>query len=143
MPGMKSYSVQALYTENFQNSSYDCHNAVADVKVLKSLLELCDATHLSDYTWSLESVESEVSWSDNMNSLLPSLSPLYSPSPYVVSKSMCKKIAGSGLSYKHLKCVFDRDGPEGLIVLLTTKSSNRIRVTKSDKILNKIVDHFS
>ena len=78
-----------------------------------------------------------------MNSLLPSLAPLYSPSPNVVSKSMCKKIAGSGLAYKHLKCVFDRDGPEGLIILLTSKSSNKIRVTKSEKILNKIVEHFS
>jgi DNA polymerase III alpha subunit (gram-positive type) len=143
MPGMKSYSVEALYKSNFQNANYDCHNAVADVKVLKSLLELCHSHSLSNFTWSLESVEREVSWSDNMNSLLPSLAPLYSPSPNVVSKSMCKKIAGSGLAYKHLKCVFDRDGPEGLIILLTSKSSNKIRVTKSEKILNKIVEHFS
>ena len=46
------------------------------------------------------------------------------------------KIAGSGLSYGHLKCVYDRIGVGGLAVLMKAKVNGRIRVTtRNDKFI--------
>ena len=59
-----------------------------------------------------------------------------------ISRDMCKKIAGSGLSYSHLRCVFERDGEDGLIILLTSKDKNKIRVSNREDLIQNIINHF-
>lgn len=54
-----------------------------------------------------------------------------------LSKYMLRKIAQSGLSYRHLKMAYERGGPEGLENILSeTNSDGIVRVTK-------IINHFS
>ena len=55
---------------------------------------------------------------------------------------MAKKIAGSGLNYSHLKCVYDtRGGLDGLTTLLSEKGNGKIRVAKVPKILQTIAGY--
>ena len=60
-----------------------------------------------------------------------------------ISVLIAKKISGSGLTYGHLKCVFTRDGEEGLSILFKSKTNNKVRVTNRKDIIKKIVNHFT
>ena len=56
---------------------------------------------------------------------------------------MALKISGSGLRYGHLKCVFKRDGAEGLSNLLRSKYDGRIRITTRAAIITALIAHFT
>ena len=58
-----------------------------------------------------------------------------------ISRDMCKKMSGTGLVYAHLRCVFERDGEDGLTVLLTSKDNNKIRVSNHKDIIQNIINH--
>ena len=59
-----------------------------------------------------------------------------------VSEDKAKKIAGTGLCFRHLSIVFRCCNREGLSKLLSEKSGNRVRVTNRSKILTRIVDYI-
>ena len=56
------------------------------------------------------------------------------------SRDMVRKIAGSGLTFAHIKIVFRRNGQQGIADLLSeTDKSGKVRVTRSHKNYFKTV----
>ena len=60
----------------------------------------------------------------------------------VVSETMAKKIAESGLNYSHIKLAFDRNGDDGIKDLFTEKFVGKRRVTADKKIISKVCEYF-
>lgn len=67
----------------------------------------------------------------------------------VITKGMVEKIAGSGLSYEDLEKTYRKFGQDGLFALLSkppsaarTVNVTTPRVTRTDRILAAIVQHF-
>ena len=65
---------------------------------------------------------------------------------FPIKQQIAEKIAGSGISYRDLKNVFETFGAKGLVGVLSlppsSTTSNAPRVTKTTRILAKIVEHF-
>ena len=63
-----------------------------------------------------------------------------------IKQSMAQKIAGSGLSYSHLKELYLRFGTKGLLAILSMPPSQstatKPRVTRTKRILDAIANHF-
>ncbi len=60
-----------------------------------------------------------------------------------ISTDMATKIAGSGLSYRHLKAAFARDPVNGIgRVLAEAGPGGKVRVTKTKKISESLNRHF-
>ena len=76
---------------------------------------------------------------ENEVKYLLSLTPMVTEK--VVSEDMAKKIAGSGLCFRHLCIVLRRSNIEGLSKLLSEKSGKRVTVTNQRKILTRIIDY--
>lgn len=140
-----SSALSQVYRRVFGDSSaesLDWHDAVTDVKALKRLLQHYTNYSLEPHCITLDCVLSEVKWCARKNSNLSSLRCLYSGKDAVISKGIAAKIAGSGLLYGHMKCVYDRSGEEGLRDLLSSKMSGSVRVTNRKVTLDKIIRHF-
>jgi len=73
---------------------------------------------------------------------------LYHPTnaEFPIKQQLAEKIAGSGISYRDLKNVFEQFGAKGLVGVLSlppsSATSKAPRVTKTIRILAKIVEHF-
>ena len=65
---------------------------------------------------------------------------------FPIKQQIAEKIAGSGNSYRDLKNVFEKFGAKGLVGVLSlspsSATSKATRVTKTTRILAKIVEHF-
>ena len=62
----------------------------------------------------------------------------------VLSESMAKRVAGSGLNYSHLYTTYQRGGLDSLRQLFTEETSNgSVRVTKSSRIMNSVFEFFN
>lgn len=132
--------------------TYEAHNALADVKVLKDLLQHDQATNaeLSQYSYTcLSVVERENTVRDgkaNIQSLKVLLSEnrnVNGKSKSYASKQTGTKIGESGLALKHLELSFKRGGFEGLWGLLSEQNSvGKPRVTRSKMIVENIAAYF-
>lgn len=60
----------------------------------------------------------------------------------VLSKFMMEKIAGSGLSYQHLKLSFERNGSQGVESLFKEQTNGKPRVTRCKKIISAVCNYF-
>lgn len=143
---VSSFSQSTLCLE-ILNLRYGCHDAIEDTLALKILLEHTLTLNntdgkLGDFCWSLQSIMKDMEYLDNQALHMNSLTVLFTGPSKVISRSMALKIAGSGLSYSHLKCVYERSGDAGLSVLLKSKINGRIRVTNRGKIIDAICTHF-
>jgi hypothetical protein len=54
---------------------------------------------------------------------------------------MCDKAAGTGLSFTHIKCAYNRSGQDGVSSILSERTQNKPRVTNQKKTI-KHVCHF-
>ena len=65
---------------------------------------------------------------------------------FPIKQQIDEQIAGSGISYQDLKNVFEKIGEKGLVGVLSlppsSATSRAPRVTKTNRILAKIVEHF-
>ena len=65
---------------------------------------------------------------------------------FPIKQQIAEKIVGSGISYRDLKNVFEKFGAKGLVGVLSlppsSATSKAARVTKTTRILAKIVEHF-
>ena len=63
-----------------------------------------------------------------------------------IKQSMAQKIAGSGLSYSHLKELYLKFGTKGLLAILgmppSQSTATKPRVTRTKRILDAIANHF-
>ncbi|XP_071150130.1 uncharacterized protein [Mytilus edulis] len=136
-PGLSSYSQPNLF-QRLLGQTYDAHRADEDVDALytlvnKTVVDSChfEKTYLSK-TFILEKYLSMKELQKN----LPSLKLLVDNKK--LSISMARIIAKSGLSLKHLKLAFTRNGAKGIRDIFTESSGSGVRVTKSQKIINKV-----
>ena len=60
----------------------------------------------------------------------------------VLSKAMAEKAAASGLTYRHFQIAYRRDGDSGLKAVLGEKFGDKIRVTRTSRIISSLVGHF-
>lgn len=141
---VSSYSQSNLCKEVL-DMSYNYHDAKSDTLALKALLQhsmtQSNPVGLGEFCWSLQTIIQDIDYLDTQAANVKSLVPLYG-NPKVISRNMAMKIAGSGLQYGHLRCVFTRSGRDGLTTLLKSKTNNKVRVTARSDIIGSICDHF-
>ena len=134
-PKRKSYKQEVLLSE-LMDKTYSAHNVLNDVKALQELLELVKST-LPKNIFNLSMIVNSV----NAETQKATLKPVEDCK--AISKTMACKIAKNGLNYNHLKIAFERNGFDGLVVVLREKVNGIARVTKQGKIIQKIYQHFS
>ena len=124
--------------------TYQAHSASDDAAALArlSIESKITSTELSAHSKSFDSAVADVKHCDEANALYNTLDHLTAKQGQVITKSMAKKMAASGLGYGHLETVFNRDGSDGLVAVLKENFNNKPRVTKDKKIINSVIAHF-
>ena len=145
-PGLISYR-QEFLCQHLAGIDYDAHDASNDVISLQSLfrhlnIDLCKANDsCRSASFTIASAVDFYKFSNVIQINLPSLQP--SISKKIISTSIAKKIAGSGLQYKHLELAFNRDPVEGIYSLFSEQCGKSVRVTKSKNVISKVVNYFA
>jgi DNA polymerase III alpha subunit (gram-positive type) len=133
-----SYSLENL-VKNVLGCSYGAHDAVEDCKYLQKLVEHFSIdTYYLDYTFSASYIMDVIKQMEITKSNLESLMPLIRSK--VVSDSMGKKIASSGLSLHHLHLAYERKGYDGIFGIFTECFEGKVRVTKHKKIITAVTN---
>ncbi|XP_062592816.1 uncharacterized protein LOC134254308, partial [Saccostrea cucullata] len=143
-PTLKSYSQESIFKE-YTLSNYNAHDAVEDVLALKTLVETVDidicSAQFSAATFSFSSALRSHLYCLEKQKNCPSLEHLVKDR--VISRSMVNKIAGSGLNYRYLQLAYYRNPSEGILNLLSEPVQNTVRVTKSQKVISSLNNHFA
>ena len=135
---------QEYLCETFETLQYVAHDAREDFSALQTLVDQrhlnfqCAEAKASSFTFQnpMEFYE----YSRDIWANLPSLQPLIHQK--VISVGMGRKIAGSGLNYDHHALTFEKNPSEGLCDLCREQCDSLVRVTKSQKIINEVVDYL-
>ena len=125
--------LQHLYNNKF-GRTFDNHNAISNCKALINILSEEQTETMPEFTYTLQSIIDRVTYGDMQHHNLTTLSPLIEDKRQKkvgITQGIATKIAGSGLTYGHLKCVYKRTGDEGLSLLLSSKASGKCRVTRT------------
>jgi len=133
-----SLSLVNTYQRVF-GKGFEAHNALCDCRALGEILSSNQFNfnvnnHLG-FMRTVADIELSMKISESVRRRVLSLSNLSA------SKSMKKKISEAGIDLRQLQDVFTAYGPKGLIALLAMPLS-KPRVTKSSKVLTKIVKFF-
>ena len=135
-----SQSGRVLY-KKLLGSDYAAHNAAEDCQALKALLQHSSVDDIGSYCRTLDSVRGDVEYLDMRRNNCQSLAPLLQTK--AITKNVAEKIAGSGLSYHHLQCVYQRNGAEGIEDIFKAKNaSGKVRVTARRAVCNAVSSHF-
>ena len=138
-----------------KKKEFEAHDALEDVKALRKIL-FHSALQLNKeklVNWSgvisVKQALASMSYLDRRHEILQTFSGrLFDPSDDngVIKQSMAQKIAGSGLSYSHLKELYLKFGTKGLLAILSMPPSQstatKPRVTRTKRILDAIANHF-
>ncbi|XP_061169509.1 uncharacterized protein LOC133178849 [Saccostrea echinata] len=145
-PGLSSYR-QEFLCKNLAGIDYDAHDASSDVLSLQSLISHLNIglgnanANCRSASFTTASAVDFYKYSNVVQVNLPSLQPLVNQK--IISCPIAKKIAGSGLQYKHLELAFTRDPIEGIYSLSSEQSGKSVRVTKSKNVTVKLVNYFA
>ena len=143
-PDQSSYAQVAL-VKDLTGENYDAHDALQDVVSLQKLVNHVNIeTHLKkNASFTTKFVLDIHKKSLVVNKNLPSLQKLVNQK--VLSLGMTKKIAGSGLSLKHLQLCYQRNGREGIqnIFSETVPNQEVVRVTRSKRIVDSVSEYVS
>lgn len=144
----------ALYSHLFKEE-FEAHDALEDVKALRKILFhsalQMNKEKLVNYSGviSVEQAIASMSYMDRRHEILQTFSGrLFDPRDDngAIKQSMAQKIAGSGLSYSHLKELYLKFGTKGLLAILSMPPSQstatKPRVTRTKRILDAIANHF-
>lgn len=149
---MSKCNQASIYNALFHNE-YEAHDALEDVKALRKIvfdssLDFSNEILVKDMV-SVKNVIDDTTYLDKRHERLQSFKgKLFHEREkgYPVTKCIAEKIAGSGLCYDDLRNVFTTFGEMSLVAILSlppsTSKSKVPRVTKTSRILVKIVDHF-
>lgn len=139
-PDLEKYN-QPFLAAHFLSTGYNAHNAVDDVAVLQSL---CSAdkslSYISAGYFLCQNALSALQFNHNVGKNINSLKHMLDCK--VVSKSMAKKNAGSGLSMHHLHLAFERNGCDGIRAIFTELVNSSVRVTKSNKVIDEVSNYL-
>ncbi|CAG2214298.1 unnamed protein product [Mytilus edulis] len=119
---IKSYSQSSL-AKDILKTTYNAHNALDDVKILKQLIEV-DITkeQLIENSFEVNEIERQLQMFNAKKHLLVSYNGVIREK--VMSKALCDRAAGSGLSFEHIKSSFRRAGQDGVRSIFAEKTSN-------------------
>ena len=143
---------QSIYQTLF-HEPFPAHDAMEDVRALRrivfdSRLNISEDM-LTENMSTTQYAENDMKYLDRRYELLQTFrGTLYHPTnaEFPIKQQIAEKIAGSGISYRDLKNVFETFGAKGLVGVLSlppsSTTSNAPRVTKTTRILAKIVEHF-
>lgn len=140
-PGQSSYAQESL-VNNILGLRYDAHNAIHDVSSLQLLYNAAhpELSVLTKYSFTLPWLHDYYNYQNMTNQHYQTLKVLVDNK--VLSKGMAKQIAGSGLSFHHLRLASQRDNEDGIKNLLTETFNGKPRVTKSKRIINNLAVYF-
>ena len=139
-PGLSS-NRQEYLCKHLAGMDYDAHDASSDVISRQSLtrhlnIDICnanDSCRLAFFTTA--SAVGFYKYSNIVQINLLSLQPLISKK--IISTLIAKKVASSGLKYKHLELAFIRDPVEGIYSLFSEQCWKSVRVTKSKNVISQ------
>jgi DNA polymerase III epsilon subunit-like protein len=145
--------LSCLYEALFQQS-YVAHDALEDASALhkilfSSRLELTTKTIVDNSRLvSPNHAFNDMIYLDNRHQNMHSFTRImYNERTNTgLKKHMIEKMSGSGLTYRDLRNVYKRHGKDGLIAILSkppsSSPSKKPRVTRTERILTTIVEHF-
>jgi hypothetical protein len=145
-PGRKTgYSLKSLMEDTF-DCKYDPIYPLEKVGAIQKLLladefstEKC--RQLVESSFTVNYAVKSTMYCLNMNDNLKTLKPIIKKN--VISESIGKKIAGSGLRLSHLKFVYKSAGEPGLEIILSQKTAKgTCRVTKTKRVILKLQEYF-
>ena len=138
---------QSIYQTLF-HEPFPAHDAMEDVRALRRIV-FDSRLNISEDMSTTQYAENDMKYLDRRNELLQTFrGTLYHPTiaEFPNKQQIAEKIAGSGISYRDLKNVFEKFGAKGLVGVLSlppsSTTSKAPRVTKTTRILAKIVEHF-
>ena len=144
LPGRKSYKQEEL-VKDCLHKNYDAHNGLEDVKSLRALLLQLKPPNsvFSSHSFKVEFVCHSLQHHGRMTTNLPTFNALVSNK--VLSNSMARRIAGSGLNLRQISLIYARGGYDGLRSVLSAKrhGSNQSRVTASKKVLRALSEYLA
>jgi hypothetical protein len=139
---MPNYKQETLVAQILQRS-YNAHNAVADVQMLKQLMETVPITkdqlikHGYSVRWALQSIAVKDLNDVNVTSLQPLVAEKY------LSAYMAMKIGQHGLCLDDLKLLHDRGGSEAVYMSLSSENGSGVpRISKCRRIATKLCQYF-
>lgn len=143
----------SLYEALF-GQSYVVHDALEDASALhkilfSSKLKLSTKTIIDNSRLvSASHARNDMQYLDRRNEKMRNLRSLqsYPQTNADIKRPMIEKIAGSGLTYEDLAKVYKLYDKVGLVAILSnapsSSATNRQRVTRTERILTAIVEHF-
>ena len=142
-PGLESYKQSSLAENLLGNSTYDAHNALADVRILQALTSCINPTSeaILKYSMKTEAAIKVARFSLQSVQRKHTLEKLVNENR--ISKDMAKKMADSGLDFNQLKIAHEIDRGNGISnVLSATDADGIVRVTKSKSVISKVQQYF-
>lgn len=119
-------------------TTYDAHNAEADVRALSDLMETCEQSTLLGSSFTPVAILQNMHYNAAKASNISSLDPVVSKG--IMKRPTAENIAGSGLNIHHLQVIYNRSGEDGLKDTFTAKNSeSQPRVTSSAKVLEEVI----
>lgn len=133
----KSHSLSNL-CKSTMNHLFNAHDSEADCEALKKITKHAmaqDSFTFQGHCHTVESCSDDETFKEQEHSNFETLLPLVNSS--IINKPMAIKIAGSGLSYGHLKTIHERNGVDGIFAVFKAKNANGKgrRVTNANKII--------
>lgn len=126
--------------QHFCEESYNSHNATDDVNMLVKILYQSGMTK-SDFvkhSYSANCHFLQEVFNETKSRNIGSLHCLIASG--VLKTATAENIAGSGLNLHHLQLIWQRDGEDGLMNVLSAKNSlDKPRVTKDKRLLGNII----
>jgi len=141
-PKMPDYKQTTLVTAVL-NKKYAAHNALADVRALKCLMESIQVTrkdliqHGYSMTWAIRETKLRQNRDENSKSLQPLVE------QHFLSAAMANKIAQSGLHLRHLETLHNSGSVDELHAVFSAHTDNGgVRVSKCRRISEKLCLYF-
>lgn len=139
LPKRPSYKQEQL-VKGVMNKQYNAHDATQDVSALRDLL-LHLKVKSSDFlkhTFSSKSIHEQNIYVAEKKRNIGSLDILVQK--LILKRTLAEKIAGSGLTLRHLKTIYVRKGEDGLRDTFEFKNAHGDpRVTKNKQLLDEII----
>ena len=143
-PGEEKYAQEKL-CKKLLGLTYKAHDSREDALALKKLTKHAIATSnnaklLLQHCFTFSSCAADSQYKKQQNDNFKTLVGLVKGK--VITKETGRKIAGSGLQYGHLKCMYARNGIDGLTAVFKSKIGKGHRVTNTQRIILSVCDHF-
>ncbi|XP_021373023.1 uncharacterized protein LOC110463022 [Mizuhopecten yessoensis] len=137
LSGRKSYKQECLVLDVL-GETWNAHDACEDDRLLQKLVlcvKVSDEVFICNST-TLASMKDCVVYKRKKDNNLPSFTILVERK--VISAFMASKIAGSGLSVRHIQLAYSRDGSDGIRQLFAELHNGKPRITKCIKIVESV-----